>query len=115
MKTIDDIIEHQKEYYNRIYLIPSENSPSITARLVFITDIFNRYFFPLQENRQWVFPGNQLLEKIYGRCEDLLKEITGARYVNIKPISGVSAMTIALAALAKPGNRIATVSPQNGG
>lgn len=93
----------------------SENSPSIVSRLAFLTDIFSRYYFPLDKYRHWAFPGNEFIERIYQRCEELLREATGAKYVSIKPISGVSAMTIALAALAKNGDTIATISPQNGG
>jgi len=45
----------------------------------------------------------------------LLSEATGARFISTKPISGASAMTVALAGLTRPGDTIATISPANGG
>lgn len=112
---IESLLAQQRAANVRLYLVASENSPSITARLAFLTDIANRYYFPLKEYRHWAFPGNEIIEKIYERCRELLREVTGAKYVNIRPISGVSAMTIALAALARGGDTIATIAPANGG
>lgn len=115
MTTIDDIIAHQEAYKKRLYLVPSENSPSIAARLAFLTDLLNRYYFSLQEHRHWAFPGNEFIEKIYERCKSLLREATGAKFINIRPISGVNAMTIALASLVKIGETVASIAPENGG
>lgn len=115
METINDLLSHQKAFNERLYLVASENSPSITARLAFLTDVINRYYFPLEGNKSWAFPGNEWLEAIHNRCERLLKELTGAKYVNIRPISGINAMTIALASLTRGWDTIATFSPENGG
>lgn len=115
MSVLEDILAHQKAANERLYLIASENSPSINARLAFLTDIGSRYYFPLEKNSAWAFPGNEHLEKIYQKCRELICEATGAEFATIKPISGVSAMTIALASLARGGSTIATISPVNGG
>ncbi len=111
----DYILEHQKAADERLYLIPSENALSARARFVFLTEVLNRYYFPLETHRHWAFPGNEWLEKVYARCRELLSEAAGASFVNIRPISGVNAMTIALAALCRPGETIATLAPENGG
>lgn len=114
-KTVFDyILEHHRLSSDQLHLIPSENSPSINARLAFLTDIFGRYYFPIERGHS-VFPGNEIIEKIYERCCELLREITGARFVIIKPISGLNAMTIALASLARSGEVITTIAPANGG
>ncbi len=113
--TLDDIINQQQAYNERLYLVASENSPSISARLALLTDVMNRYYFPLEKSRHWAFPGNEFSESIYERCTLLLQEVTGAKFVNIRPVSGVSAMTIALAALARIGDTVASISPENGG
>lgn len=115
MKTLNDILAHHKAYRERLYLVASENSPSMNARLAFLTDALNRYCFPLEEYRHWAFPGNEFIETVYERCRGLLRGLTGAELVSIRPISGVSAMTVALAALARAGDTIATIFPENGG
>lgn len=111
---LEYILEHQKAFNERLNLVPSENSLSINARLAFLTDVLNRYYFPLDRNHP-AFPGNEFIERIYERCRELLAEATGARFVNIRPISGLSAMTIAFAGLTKGGDTVATFSPANGG
>ena len=114
-KTVFDyVLEHHRLSSDQLHFIPSENSPSINARLAFLTDIFGRYYFPIERGHS-VFPGNEIIEKIYERCCELLREITGARFVIIKPISGLNAMTIALASLARSGEVITTIAPANGG
>lgn len=115
MKTLRDLLDHHKAYDERLYLIPSENSPSIAARTAFLTDLLNRYCFPAHATRRWAFPGTEFNERIRARCAALLKKQTGAEFVTIKPISGVSAMTIALAGLLASGQRVATIAPENGG
>jgi len=114
-KTVFDyVLEHHRLSSDQLHFIPSENSPSINARLAFLTDIFGRYYFPIERGHS-VFPGNEIIEKIYERCCELLREVTGARFVVTKPISGLNAMTIVLSTLAKSGEAIATIAPANGG
>lgn len=114
-KVWDYILKHQQASNDRLYLVPSENAPSINARLAFLTDVLNRYYFPLEKSSGWAFPGNEWLEAIHQYCEELLRKVTGARYVNIRPISGINAMTVVLAALLRGGETVATISPENGG
>lgn len=111
----DIILKHQKAFSERLNLVASENSPSFNSRLAFLSDVMNRYYFPLEFNSSWAFPGNEHIEAIYTRCKELLTESSGARFINLKPISGVNAMTIALSALIEPGGTIATIAPENGG
>src|SRR3989344_1816581 len=111
----DYVLKHQKAAAERLYLVSSENALSARARFVFLTEVLNRYYFPLETHRHWAFPGNEWLGAVYTRCRELLSEATGARFVNIRPISGVNAMTVALAALGRPGEAIATLTPENGG
>lgn len=115
MSTLEDLLAHQRACNERLYLVASENSLGLNARLAFLTDVLNRYYFPLNEYRHWAFPGNEFIERIYERCRASLRELTGAKFVNLRPISGVNAMTIALASLAKSGDTIATIAPENGG
>lgn len=115
MSTLEHILGHQRAYGERIYLVPSETSPSITSRIAFLSDVANRYYFPSDTSTTWAFPGNSYLERIYTDCTERLKKCTGATWVNIRPISGSSAMTISLSALGRNGNTVATISPRNGG
>ena len=111
----DYVLKHQKAADERLYLVSSENALSARARFVFLTEVLNRYYFPLETHHHWAFPGNEWLEAVYKRCHELLSEATGARFVNFRPISGVNAMTVALAALGRPGETIAVLAPENGG
>lgn len=111
----DHVMKHQRAADERLSLVPSENALSAKARLVFLTEVLNRYYFPLETHRHWAFPGNEWLEAVYARCRELLLEATGARFVNFRPISGVNAMTVALASLCRPGDVVATLAPENGG
>lgn len=114
-KIFNQIIEHQKLYSERIYLVASENSPSFTSRLPFLSDIANRYFFPMEKYKKWGFPGGEQMENIRNFCETKLRKLTGSKFVNLKPISGVNCMTLALAALTEPGDVVATLDPKSGG
>ena len=114
VSTLEDILDHERTAKKRLNLVASENLPSITARFAYLSDIIARYYFPSDRNSS-VFPGNEFLEKIYHRCEKKIGELVGAKYVSVRPIAGLSAMTVALAGLVRPGETIATISPENGG
>ncbi len=100
-----------------INMTPSENILSPLARLPFILDAYSRYFLDdLRLFGKWCFPGGKELGEIeQDILIPLLKTMTGASYVNVRPISGINCMTIALAALAKINDIILTVPVEVGG
>ncbi len=100
-----------------VYLTPSENVLSPLAKLPFLLDAHHRYFLDdFRRFGKWYFPGGKQFENIeHDILAPLLKELSGASYVNVRPISGMSCMTIALAALAEKGNCIMSIPVENGG
>lgn len=82
-------------------LVPSENRLSTFARVPFLLDSYNRYFFNTElDDDSWLFPGGI----DYGSFEvevtlPLAREMLDAFYVNTRPLSGLSAMLLALGAL----------------
>lgn len=111
------MFNNEVESSKRINLVASENVLSPFAKLPFILDFHTRYFLD-DKNRfgKWYFPGG----KAIGEIEEeillpLLSELSGAKYVNIRPISGMNCMTIALAGLTKPGDTILSVPFDYGG
>lgn len=114
IKKLEDVeINSQKQ----ISMIASENIISPLARIPFILDSQARYFLDdLRLFGEWVFPNGEAL----GRIEQeilvpLLRKKTNSTFVNVKPISGINCMTIALAALTKAEDTIYTVPVEFGG
>lgn len=99
-------------------LVPSENRMSPIASAVLTTDFYHRYFFNSDlDPNFWQFRGAQEV----GHLELSLARASLARqaevtHVNVRPISGMSAMLIALAALGGPrGSRVLCLSARYGG
>lgn len=114
-KIIEDIKVHDALNESRIHLVASENSLHFSARVAFLSDVINRYYFPLEQTRNWAFPGNEQLESIHTKSEEYIRNLLQARFVNIRPISGINAMTVALAGLTESGDKILSFSQENGG
>lgn len=100
-----------------INLTPSENVLSPLAKLPFLLDVYSRYF--LDDMRlfgKWYFPNGERFSEIETDIlVPLLTEMSGAQYVNVRPISGINCMTVALAALTHPGDTIFIIPREYGG
>ncbi len=100
-----------------ISLVPSENVLSPMARRPYAMDYQSRYF--LDDQRlfgYWCFPnGARIGEVEHEILLPGLKKLTKCEYVNVRPISGLSAMTVGIAALTEPGDTIFSISPNDGG
>lgn len=100
-----------------ISLVPSENVLSPTARLPYAMDYQSRYF--LDDQRlfgYWCFPNGLSIGEVENEIlKPGLMKLTGSDYVNVRPISGLSAMTIGIAALTEPGDTIFSIAPSDGG
>jgi len=99
-------------------MVPSENSLSALAKLPMLLDVYHRYFFntTLSED-EWNFRGSQDVAELETHyAARLLRELTHAQYVNLRPLSGLSGMAMVLSALGGPhGSTVLTVSPEQGG
>jgi glycine hydroxymethyltransferase len=98
----------------RLHLIPSENPLSSSARLPYVADLAARYSFPA-DGPNWGWPGNDDLALVEQAAVDGLRALLGAAHVNVKPVSGLSAMTVALSALSQRGGTVLSISEADGG
>lgn len=91
-------------------LIPSENRSSIHSRSAYMYDLGNRYSAPDKFYR-----GTRYIDEIQALAEDLAKRVFNARYADVRPLSGHIADMAVLLALTQRGDKIVSVSPENGG
>jgi glycine hydroxymethyltransferase len=100
---------HERKLGASFSFIPSENLPSPLSRLAFLSDGFSRYFFDEKEVfGRWNFQGGSIVGRVQQEIlVPLLREVGGARHVNLHPVSGLTGMTLALAAFG--GDRGSTV------
>jgi len=91
-------------------LIPSENQSSLHSRSAFVTDLGNRYSAPDKFYR-----GTRFLDEVQALAEEVAKKVFSARYADVRPLSGHTADMAVLMSLATAGDRIVSVSPENGG
>jgi len=91
-------------------LLPSENMSSPAVREMLSSDLANRYTSP-----DGFYMGTRYIDQIQTETEELAKAVFGAKYADVRPISGHSADMIALTALADRGDKIMLVGKGNGG
>lgn len=100
-----------------VNLVPSENRLSPLARLPLDTDYHNRYFFNQTfDPGFWQFRGGQDVARVETEATACLGRLARASHVNTRPISGMSAMMMAIAGLGgKPGGTIVSIDASAGG
>ncbi|MEX5709122.1 hypothetical protein AB1484_12625 [Parafrankia sp. FMc6] len=98
----------------RLHLVPSENAMSLAARLPFLTDVIHRYCFA-SDGENWAWPGNNDLAAIERAAAEGLRALFGAQHVNLKPISGLNSMAVAVSALADQGGTVFSIGEADGG
>ncbi len=108
---------HHAAGRRRLHLVPSENGLSLAARVPHLMEAAVRYAFPGPDHggENWAWPGRQDLLDIERTAAARLGRQLGARQVNLKPVSGVSALTVALSALAQPGDAVINLAERDGG
>ena len=111
-KIIEYILENQRISYETLRLVASENLPSIDERIPYLMDLFARYVFTGNEN--WSYPSYYLGE-IEQRTIDLLGKLLQCKYINIKPISGLSGMMTTISSFSKVGDIVMSLHPNDGG
>lgn len=117
-KVADRFRSQEKKADDAVNLVPSENKLSPLARLPLSTDYYNRYFFnDALDPEFWQFRGGQEVAEIETELAlGHLSQLSRAPYVNGRPISGLSAMMIAMAGLGgKPGGTVVSIDAASGG
>ncbi|MBF6227117.1 hypothetical protein IU470_18650 [Nocardia abscessus] len=102
-----------------INLVPSENRMSPTAHALLGTDYSNRYHFNEDAAAaQWEFRGGEPIAQLEVAGRDAFSRLlrTNAEWVNLRPISGLNAMMIALIALGgAPESTVVSIFQASGG
>ncbi len=112
---LDHLADHERHARASISFVPSENTLTPISRLPFILDNYSRYHFDY-EPMSLAFRGDRGIDKIKEEIlVPLLQELTKAKYINLKGISGMNCLTIVLAALADIGDTVITVPANRGG
>lgn len=112
------IVAHEQQAARSLNMIPSENMLPPLARLPLLSDLYSRYFFnDAQDPGDWRFPAARDAADLETRLTiPLLQQLARASHVNVRPLSGLSAMTLVLAALGgPPGSPVALLDPGLGG
>ena len=114
---INLLLLNEKKFNNSFYMIPSENPISPLAKRVFLYDAYTRYYFDnINQWGTWAFPGGNIIGKIEEEILiPLLQEMTEAKYINVKPISGLNCMLIVLFSYCQNGDCVCLIPFELGG
>jgi glycine hydroxymethyltransferase len=112
LERIERTIKQHEEWRLKecLNLIPSENRGSMHMRSMFMNDLGNRYTAPDRFYR-----GTRFVDELHSLTEDIARKVFNARYADVRPLSGHTADMAVLLSLAKAGDAILSVSPDNGG
>lgn len=107
------VMEAEATRARSLNLIASENRMSPLARRLLSIDASSRYFF--EGSDPPAFPGGHCYAALQGDGEALLARLGKARHVNMRPLSGLHAMTVAIAAFTRCGDTVVSLAPEHGG
>ncbi|MDW8042557.1 MAG: serine hydroxymethyltransferase [Nitrososphaerota archaeon] len=105
--------KHHEFVSRSIPLIASENVPSPAVREALASDLGNRYAEGYPGER--LYAGCRWIDMIELLGIELAKEVYGAEYADLRPISGVMANLSAYTAFAKPGDVMVALAVPHGG
>ncbi len=103
-----------------INLLPSENASSPQVRALLSADFSNRYNLPIMKEYMGEFlengyRGTRITYDVELKAEEVAKEVFGAKYACVQPLSGHIAAMITIVSTTKSGDSILAVSPDHGG
>ncbi len=91
-------------------LIPSENRGSAHMKSMFAGDLGNRYSAPDKFYR-----GTRFADELQSLTEEIARKVFNARYADVRPLSGHTADMAVLLSLTRQGDKVLSVSSDNGG
>lgn len=108
---IDTLVEKHKTFREScLNLIASETRPSPLVERLIVNDLDHRYgSYTGIDPRNRGYPGNAFLTQMEEVAQDLAKQLFGAAYVDLRPLSGNIAGIIAMFALGRPGDTVLEV------
>ncbi len=112
LERLDKTIREHEEWRVRecLNLIPSENHGSGHMRSMFTTDFGNRYSAPDRFYR-----GTRYLDELQALAEEVARKVFNARYADVRSLSGHTADMAVLLSLTGAGDKVLSISPDNGG
>lgn len=101
-------------------LIPSENVTSPQVRALLASDFGHRYSLQVDAEIHGTYMdnayrGTRYLDEVEALGTGLAREIFGASYASLKPLSGHISALVTLIATCKPGDKYLAISPEHGG
>lgn len=109
------LLRFQAASSQRLHLIASEDQMPEPAWAPYLTEAGIRYCFGGAGEENWGWPGRGDLAELESAAARGIGALLGARYVNVKPISGLSAMTVAISALAESTGTVFSLAESDGG
>jgi len=91
-------------------LIASENVLSHDVLRALSSQMAGRY-----AGRPESYGGSSMFHRMWEQCERLAEQVFRTKAASVTPVSGHIAAMMVLEALARPGDKIATLSPEDGG
>lgn len=112
MNEITSLVEKHEQWRGResINLIPSENVMSPAVRALLSTELGHRYTSP-----DGFYMGTRFIDEIEQYGVELAKDVFKSDTADLRPLSGHVADLTFLACFANPNDKVACVSPANGG
>jgi len=112
LERLNRTVRDHEEWRGRecLNLIPSENRGSDHMRSMLTTDFGNRYSAPDKFYR-----GTRFVDELQALSEEVARKVFNARYADVRPLSGHTADMAVLLSLTEAGDKIMSVSPDNGG
>ncbi|MDG7007159.1 MAG: serine hydroxymethyltransferase [Nitrososphaerota archaeon] len=109
---LSKVVRQHQEWRTRecLNLIPSENRGSPQMRSMFLADLGGRYNAPDRFYR-----GTKYADELQSITEEIARKVFGARYADVRSLSGHTADMAVLLSLTTPGDKILSVHPDNGG
>jgi glycine hydroxymethyltransferase len=110
--SILEIVSNHEDYRlnSCINMICAENVTSKVVRKLISSDMLHRYSSPIAH-----YKGTKYIDEIENLANELAKEVFEAKYADVRPISGLVADMALLFNFVKKGDKVAMVSPEDGG
>jgi glycine hydroxymethyltransferase len=112
-KILEAIYDHHKWFSECLPLVASENITSYEVRSVLSSDFGHRYAEGWPGER--VYAGCKYIDQVELMAIDLAKKLLKADFVDLRPVSGVTANLAVYSALSSAGETLIALSIPNGG
>lgn len=117
---LQNLKNEEKNTEEILHITANENRMSKTARKFLSSNLSERYYFGGGSNgivdfNPFMIRGLPAVEDIVTTAEQELIKMTGAKAVNLNPLSGIHAMVSVIATATSVGERVMTIHPDKGG